>query len=291
MDFKVKGGRLKVEGGRRIPSTAKFVIGVFSFLLPPSTFLLISCEREIDIDYHQVEPIYVVEAYVNDEGMQARITQTNDMDDNTTESDISQATVVLTGSDGSTTRLPYTGNGYYKASATGTAGIEYRIDIDLDGHHFTSTSTMQQTPELTQFRFVWKKVLSERFLVGELSFLDIPNESNWYFFHISRNGIGYRWAVKRDDTDPNKEMQQFFNIAREGSDDKDMLHDGDNLRIEMRAIDQRSYEYLYSMQIMDNTGTNPIQNFTGGCLGYFSAYSQIMFYETFYLKDVEEEEE
>ena len=36
-----------------------------------------------------------------------------------------------------------------------------------------------------------------------------------------------------------------------------------------------SYEYLYSLLLMDNTGTNPIENFTGGCLGYFSAFSGV----------------
>ena len=41
---------------------------------------------------------------------------------------------------------------------------------------------------------------------------------------------------------------------------------------------------------MDNTGTNPIPNFTGGCLGYFSAYSHITYDCVYYDADVEEVE-
>jgi hypothetical protein len=132
--------------------------------------------------------------------------------------------------------------------------------------------------------------MGQRFLVGELLFQDILNQDNWYFTHLYRNGIGYRWAVKRDDQKPNGELQQLFSIARENDDDdKDMLHEGDRLHLELRAIDQRAYDYLYSMQIMGNTGTNPLPNFSGGCLGYFSAYSEVTMDFTYHEADVENE--
>lgn len=249
-----------------------------------------SCKKDIEIDYHQVAPIYVVEASVSNNGMEARISETNNMDDNSTVSNISEAKVVVTGSDGSVNTLNYTRNGIYKASAKGVPGVEYTIDITFDDNHFTSSSVMQNMPKMNSFRFIRKKIVTENYQMAELMLQDIPNEDNWYFLHIYRNGTGYRWAVKRDDQNPNSELQQLFSFAREGSDDKDLLRDGDRLHIEIRSIDQKSYDYLYSMQIMDNTGTNPLQNFTGGCLGYFSAYSQITYDCTFYEADVEDEE-
>ena len=69
-----------------------------------------------------------------------------------------------------------------------------------------------------------------------------------------------------------------------------MLVEGDRLHLELRAIDQRAYDYLYSMQIMDNTNTNPVPNFTGGCLGYFSAFNQVTIDYVFHLAEVEEEQ-
>ena len=137
--------------------------------------------------------------------------------------------------------------------------------FEEDGEYHSLWMAMQDDPELTA-------VVRSRQL------------------HIYRNGTGYRWAVKRDDQNPNKELQQLFTFAREGSDDKDLLREDDHLHIEIRSIDQKTYDYFYSMQIMDNTGTNPLPNFTGGCLGYFSAYSQITYDCDFHEADVEDEE-
>ena len=252
--------------------------------------LLSSCKKDIQVAYHQVDPIYVVEASVTNEGMEARISQTNNMDDNSIASDIGNAMVVVTGDDGSSQTLTYVKNGIYRSSAIGVPGVEYTIDIQFDGNHFTSSSTMQKMPKINSFRFIRKKIVSDYYLMGELMIQDIPNEENWYFAHIYRNKVGYRWAVKRDDQNPNGELQMLFSFAREDSDDEDLLFDGDKMHIEVRAIDQKSYDYLYSMQIMDNTGTNPIPNFTGGCLGFFSAYSHITYDCVYYDADVEEVE-
>ena len=71
--------------------------------------------------------------------------------------------------------------------------------------------------------------------------------------------------------------------------DSDALRDGDNIRLEVRAIDKRSYDYLYSMQVMDNAGTNPIANFTGGLLGYFSACNVVNYQYTFRRSEIQEE--
>ena len=262
--------------------------------LPLTTILLttlfISCKKDIEIDYHQVNPLYVVEASVSNDGMKARISMTNDMDDNTTTSNINGATVVVTGSDGTSVTLPYVTDGTYRSSVKGTPGVTYTIDIDIDGHHFTSSSTMQKMPKINQFQFIWKSVMKERFQMGELLFQDIANEDNWYFVHLYRNNKGFRWAVKRDEVDPNKELQQLFSFAREGSNDDDLLVEGDRMHLELRSIDQKTYDYLYSMQMMDNTGTNPLQNFTGGCLGYFSAFSQVTYDCVFHTADVVEKD-
>ena len=265
------------------------ILAILAVLALPA--VIASCKKDIEIDYHQVDPIYVVEASVSNKGMQARIRLTNNMDDNTTTSEISGATVIITGSDGSSETLPYVGDGIYKCMVFGTPGVEYRIDIDIDGHHFSSTSTMQEMPEINEFHFIWQKIAQQRYLMAELLFQDIPNEDNWYFVHLYRNNTGFRWGVKRDDRDPDGELQQLFSFAKEGSDDEDMLREGDRLHLELRAIDQRTYDYFYSMQIMDNTGTNPIRNFTGGCLGYFSAYSEVTYDCTYHVADVEEQEE
>ena len=256
-----------------------------------SVMTLLSCEKDIDLDYHQVDPLYVIEASISNEGTNVRISHTNNMDDNNGISDVTGTKVTLSDDKGNKWDIPYTRNGFHRMpSLKGVPGTTYYIDVEIEGKHYTSTSTMQKEPKMNSFRFVWMKVGSERICFGDLKIQDIPNEDSWYYFHIYRNGVGHRWAVMRDEQNPNKELQQLFSFFHDGkTQEKNQLNDGDELKILIRAIDQRSYDYLYSMQLMDNTGTNPMQNFTGGCLGYFTAYNQITVYRTFYKEDVEEE--
>ena len=242
---------------------------------------LVSCEKEIDIDYHDADMRYVVEGYVSNTGTTVRISHTQPMDDNTTDSDISNATVTLTADDGTQISIPYKSNGYYTSNLKGVPGVTYQLDITLDGHHFTSSSTMQRMPVMNEFRIVRKNMLSNDYIFGDIRLQDIPNETNYYYVHIFRNNLGYRWAVMKDESNPNKELQQLFGFFREGSNKEEVLHEGDKLRVVVRAIDKGAYDYLKSVGTMDQTGTNPIDNFTGGCLGYFSAHSELI-YELIY---------
>ena len=252
--------------------------------------LLSSCEKDIEIDYHQVPSLYVVEASVSNTNMEARISRTQNMDNNSSKSDINNAVVVITGDDGSNNQLKYLSNGRYYSSSRGVPGVTYTITVDIDGEHFTSTSTMQNKPTINSFRVIRKKIATEWFQIGELKFQDLPNEDNWYFMHIYRNDLGYRWAVLDDRNDPNQERQQLFTFFREGEGGSDVLRDGDDLRIELYTIDQRAYDYLFSMQMMENTGTNPIPNFSGGCLGFFSAHWLVAIPYTYRAANVEEED-
>ena len=135
-------------------------------------------------------------------------------------------------------------------------------------------------------------MVSQRILYADLRILDDPDRNNYYFMHIYRNNVGYRWAVMTDEKNKGGELQQLFSCCTESDMDKgdaDALKENDLIRIEVRAIDRASYDYLYSLQVMDNAGTNPISNFTGGCLGYFSAYSYVTLRSTFHRSEVEEE--
>ena len=274
----------------------KTIVSLWSFVL-----LLLSCEKEIDVDYHQVDQLYVAEGLVTQDGTTnrtnkptyVRLTTTQNMTDNeTNKHNLTGATIVLSEDGYVLDTLRYWRNGYYVSNCQGYVGCKYTIDIYLDGNHFQSSSVMQAEPQFSSFRFVWKDVLTERMLFADLKINDISGENNYYFMHIYRNGVGYRWAVKDDSHNPGGELQQLFSCTTERNLDKnddDGLKDGDKIRLEIRSIDKLSYDYLYSMQVMDNAGTNPIANFTGGCLGYFSAYYVINYNCTFKRSEVEEE--
>ena len=72
--------------------------------------LFTSCKKDIDIDYHQIAPLYVVEGSVSNNGTEVRVSRTNAMDDNNGISDISNATVILTADNGQQWNIPYNRN-------------------------------------------------------------------------------------------------------------------------------------------------------------------------------------
>ncbi len=261
-------------------------------------FLTASCEKDIDVDYRQVNPLYVAEATVTPSGTNVWLRTTQAVTDNSRDGHgVSGATITLSevmpnGNLDQLATLQHKRDGHYTANIKGVPGTTYFIDINLDGTHYTSSSTMQEAPVINSFRFVWQKVVSERMLFAELKVQDAPNKASFYFMHIYRNNVGYRWAVMSDENNPNGELQQLFQCTTErdmNDNEEDALKDGDLIHLEVRAIDRLSYNYLYSMQVMSNSGTNPIANFTNGCLGYFSAYSDVMLNKVFYRAEVEED--
>ncbi len=273
----------------------------WSLLFYLFTFLPLSCEKEIDVDYHQVAQLYVAEGVVTQDGSvnrtntatYVRLTTTQDMTDNVANNhNLTGATVVLSEDGMVLDTLRYWRNGYYVSNCQGFEGCSYTIDIYLDGHHFQSSSVMQAAPQFSSFRFVWKDVLTERMLFGDLKIEDIKGQNNYYFMHIYRNGVGYRWAVMDDSHNPGGELQQLFSCTTERELDKDNddgLKDGDKIHVEIRSIDRRTYDSFDSMQVIQDGGTNPVQNYTGGCLGYFSACYIVNYDTIFRRSDVETE--
>ena len=231
-----------------------------------------ACQKEIQLDYKDAAPKYVIEATLTNSETSVYISKTVDMDATTVTSDISQATVVITDENGNRYDIPYKGEGYYKSDLIGNPDITYHIDVTLDGQHYTSTSTMQREPQLTNIRFIWKEVLSQRNVYAEVRIQDTPNQENYYYIQVLRNGSPYRWIVFNDESNPNKELKQLIALDERGSSAE--VQEGDIISFHVRAVDRNAYDYLYSMQRMSDTGTNPISNFTGGCLGYFTAYYQ-----------------
>lgn len=252
-----------------------------------------SCEKEIPLDYREVDQLYVAEACMTQDETRLRLSTTQNITDNDISGHIVEDAVAVLSCEGEVLdTLRYIGSGMYYSRARGRGTQTYTLDIETDGRHFTSTSTMQHAPQPVSFRFLWKKMLGRRYLFAELKLQDLPGEVNCYFMHIYRNGLGYRWAVLSDEHGPGQELQQLFHCCMEDDirDGKsDALAENTDVTVEIRSIDRRAYDYFYSMQTMESAGTNPVRNFTGGCLGYFSAFYAVKLNQTFHLSDVEEE--
>ena len=239
---------------------------------------LASCEKDIPMDYHVVNSLYVAEGTTTQKGTQVQVSTTQNVTENSRSGHyVENAKVVITVKKYDySEELKYTRNGIYTSTLKGEPGLTYDLDIYVDDKHFSSSSTMQEEPVMNSFRFVWKKVLNTRYLFGELKIQDTPDQNSYYFAHIYRNNVGYRWAVIKDEHNRNGELLQLFQCRRTQS-------------LMTIGLTNHNAHLCAAMQVMDNAGTNPIANFTGGCLGYFSACYVLSYNYKFIRSEVVEE--
>ena len=250
---------------------------LLSFLL-----LLASCEKEIFLDYRSIEKIVVIEGFISNETAKVMLTLTRNMEDSVKTAAIEGAAITLSGSDGFSEAFEYKDGYYYSPSGiTGQAGITYTLSVVLDGQEYTSYSTMQRQAEIKSAAFDWVDIMGMKVLVYQVEITDIAGEENYYCYSMRRNGENYRWDVFSDRgyADDVIALDIFCMTDSDSEQTKEekkhTLFDGDIITLEVKTIDRRTYDYLYSLGLSERSSANPINNFSGGCLGYFSAQSVV----------------
>lgn len=262
-----------------------------------SLFLLTACEKEINFDYNSIEPQYVIEGRVTNEATEVIITQTRDVENGIKSTGHNTALVTITDSDGLTEALQYQPDGYYRSLSglTGEPGKTYSLSVIIGENEFTSYSEMHGKAKMEKAYFYWLDVLNDKFLFFRFSFEDRKGEENYYCYRMYRNGEIYKWDVGRDRGSDGEIIEDNIVCMKEKmaqdnkeEDWKDILYEGDNIELEIQTIDRRTYDYLSSLSMSEETSANPISNFTNGCLGYFSAYSTIRTQIVFRYADIEQ---
>ena len=263
-----------------------------SLIFLSSLFLLLaSCESEIEIDYRSIDKIPVIEGHLTNEATRVLITETRNMEDSTKGRGISGATVTLTANNGTYETLEYRSDGYYHSPSNliGTPGITYTLSVLLNGQEYTSYSTMQQQAAIISATFNWERIMNTRILFYSVEIQDIAGEENYYCYHMYRNGELYSWDVFSDKGHEDGIiagdifcMDETTAEENKPEDRKEILYDGDLITLEIKAIDRRTYDYLYSLGLGERAAANSIPNFTGNSLGYFSAHSIVRHQETFH---------
>jgi hypothetical protein len=256
--------------------------------------ILASCQKEIDMDYHEVEPLLAIEGRVTNEGVYVLITRTRSMDDPDKGRGIDGATVTVS-SDDAEERLVYdaTDGRYHSPSGMkGVAGRAYRLKVTLDGRDYEAASVMPQQAAIVSTQFVWQPVLDNGVLMYEMWATDAePDVRNYFLYRMERRATdpkvrqkqgsdAYRRStfddrgsmdgrIYRDIMCLNEEMMD----GRDIEDDqlKQVVFDGDTIMLELMAIDRPTFEYYQSLSIGQRMGSNPKTNISGGCLGYFTA--------------------
>ena len=254
---------------------------------------LTGCKKEIDFDYHEMQPIVVVEGRVTNEGMTVRITKTRSVTDSVKGRCLQQAVVHIL-SEGQSEPLYYDEQtDSYRSDKAGVVGQTYRLQVDYEQCHYEATSVMMPPAPLLSAEFLWQPVLKERLLAFEVWAADpAPTERNYYWYRMDRISHhphfqavapsleAYRWSVFDDrGCPPGKIYRDVMcmsqRVAEEDEEEnwKSILYDGDSIMFQFLTIDRPTYDYYSSLRAGQGGGANPKTALSGGCQGYFVAGS------------------
>lgn len=258
--------------------------------------LTLSCQKEIELDYRDIEPVVSIEGRVTNEQVYVLITRTRSMNDSVKGRGIGGAVVTISSEDGAEQLVYDARDGYYRPASgmKGVPGRTYRLDVTLDGHQYAASSTMPRQAPIVSTQFIWQSLLDNGMLMYEMWATDPePDVRNYYWYRVDRRAKdpkvrqkqgtdAYRWSsfddrgainarIYRDIMCVNEEMMDGQDI--EDDQLKSILFDGDTITLQLMTIDRAMFEYYQSLSVGQRMGANPISNISGGCLGYFAAGS------------------
>ncbi len=258
--------------------------------------LTLSCQKEIELDYRDIEPVVSIEGRVTNEQVYVLITRTRSMNDSVKGRGIGGAVVTISSEDGTEQLVYDVRDGYYRPASgmKGMPGRTYRLDVTLDGHQYAASSTMPRQAPIVSTQFIWQSLLDNGMLMYEMWATDPePDVRNYYWYRVDRRAKdpkvrqkqgtdAYRWSsfddrgainarIYRDIMCVNEEMMDGQDI--EDDQLKSILFDGDTITLQLMTIDRAMFEYYQSLSVGQRMGANPISNISGGCLGYFAAGS------------------
>jgi hypothetical protein len=248
--------------------------------------LAVSCEKEIDLQLQGVEKKYVIEGTVTDqeEGSHVWVSRTKDFAEDNSRVGVSGAVVEI--SDGNTSYVLQEGeNGHYAIPVLkGIPGTTYHLSVQIGTDRFSASSTMPKPVSMDSLYIRREFLFDEMENLPTIDFTDPAGERNYYRFVLYVNEIKKRDIFVYDDDmiDGNPQSISLFYLG-DGKEDADPRNDkinsGDRVRVQMLCTDASVYKYFYSLT-NGATGNpngaapaNPVSNFQGGALGYFSAHT------------------
>lgn len=259
-------------------------------ILLVAIYSIVSCSKVIDIDYESIDDLYIVVAELSQEGGTMLMTQSSDMDKPIQNTPITTAEVVAVSEKGESFHFSPDESGIYRTTTPLEleTGLDYTLSVKMDNKTFTSTSHLFAAPSVGNVVFSMQQLSPEMSLTFcTFNIFDTAGEDNYYLYRFryfgneQEDGTEPKWTLAKEEVDggPITLMTHLYSAERD-------LEDGDEITIDVKAIDRATYDYLYSLSLSGNSSSNPANNFEGGCLGYFSASSLTTISAQFYYANV-----
>lgn len=236
--------------------------------------LLMSCEKELDFKYNDIDPILVIEGALTQMGAEVSLTLTTPMDEPMQRGRLTDATVSITDlTSGEDFMLSTDSEGMYVADLKGEEGHDYRLTVERDGVVYTADSRMLPGVEITGMALSWIKMPYDEVAVLQVSFTDDPSTTDdCYWMRLYRNGEAYKWAELTDIFATDGRIDKVTMTTRrdlEEEDEADRLEEGDVVTATVVPVSRPFYNYLEALAVGNSNGPRMFEG--GFCLGYFLA--------------------
>ncbi|WP_158868797.1 DUF4249 domain-containing protein [Maribellus comscasis] len=249
-------------------------------IFPVFILLFWGCEKKIDVDLNETNPVIVIEGTLSDNPNMARVKISNTTSYFSTEPAemFAGATVKIADEEGRQFELAENNGEYKNDSIIPNANSQYTLSVTIGENIYESVSKMHRTVFIDSMGMVLNEdysVLQKGYNVY-LYFHDPPGENNYYRLKMFLNGEeedAPEDFIVFDDNNTNGKFVEL-RIRRK------IYEIGDTVKYELQTLDKAAYEYFSAVsELIDENSAvsaspaNPNPNFSNGALGYFSAYS------------------
>ena len=249
-------------------------------LISTSILALFSCQKVIDVDLNESNPVIVIEANyrAEDSTVLVKITQTSNYFDNSASPEITTANVTIIDQAGNPTVIPSIGNGLYELTAYAPVfNTNYTLTAVNNGESYSATCSMKAPVQLEDITYQYFDGFfgSDGGYVPFLNYLDPQNSEDYYAIILSRNDTLYN---SLNDIFLQDDMLTNGNFVERPLFGNSFYQLDDSVHMELRTIDKRIFNYIAEAQSIaggQNSAApgNPTNNWSNGALGYFNAYS------------------
>lgn len=247
------------------------------YLIIPFLFLvLVSCEKELDFKYHDIEPQLVIEGLLSQEGVVVSLTNTTPMDEKIEKNYLTDANVYLVNlSKEEEIELEPDKNGIFTNIYIPVIGHDYQLKVRRESKEYFSNCTMRPATKILGLMFQWIKMPYDYVAVLQITFADFESADDCYWIKIFRNDEPYKWIMSDDRGAVNGIITEVIMTSRKDlseEDEKDILRDGDEVKVVINTVSREMYDYLIALE----NDSNGSQMFEGDfCLGYFLASDSV----------------
>jgi Domain of unknown function (DUF4249) len=254
------------------------------FFLVITVISISACTKVIDVNLNSVTPQYVIDAplLAGKNDFVVRISKTGDYFGTDKPTPVINAVISFKKSGDSAVVIKHESEGNYRLSNyTAVINTEYFLSVVIDGKTFQASSFLPKAVPLDSLKRTRVPTINRdpKFPADSFQincyFNDPAAETNFYRIKTVKNGIiqgkGEDLLVVEDRLSNGiKVILPIYTALYKLSD---------SVEVELVSMDRKMYDYFNTLSTLVDGGnnsaapTNPLSNFSGGCLGYFGAFS------------------